>query len=157
MFVDGKIHIIGSEVMDKHFIFNKEKSIFDEIHNFNDKQQILAGELLFCEARKSILTTTYNRNNKTCPVSVWQFRNSKWSDLNIKDCEYLYDSDMIETADGDYLIFVSGFDLKQNHVLSLIYVCNVKNSKLIKSSIKTPEATASSLMATMMRCETLSV
>ena len=137
VFADDRIHII-SNYLCKHCVFDTSSNKFEELWDFSDKEKLPSTEPLFIKQHNSMIMTTYNGNNKTSPVSVMEFKNNKWTDLNVKNCEYLYDSNMITTTTGDFIIFLGGTDVEKVEDHRLIFIYDIKHEKLMKCGIEAP-------------------
>ena len=137
IFENGNVHIIGGNFNNKHYIFDETKSEFKLICDFGHDQNV-SPESFYFKRNKSIITPCYKRNNKENPVSIMEFKNNKWTDWNIGNCEYLAASKICATTNEDYLIFITGFDFKLKDYHQFIFVYNVRNHKLIKSDIEAP-------------------
>ena len=68
-----------------------------------------------------IIVAVYDKNNEKTPISIKEFKNDIWSDLKISNCEYLFGSNMIETAKGDNWTFIGGTDIKQEERHNFIF------------------------------------
>ena len=157
IFFNDKIHIIGGIGIKrgKHNIFCRTRNEFDEIYDFNRSTEhgFQSHFTWISKPRASIITTTYDHNNKKSPVSVIEFKNNKWTNIDIKNCKYLLGSSIISTTNGDYFIFLSGCENTPNFKChQLIFVYYVKHKKLAKSNITTP-ATDAIGKATLTRNE----
>ena len=142
MFANNTIHVIGGNENDKHLIFDNDNKEFKEFHDFASDKQIPCSYALYLPSRKTIINTIYHRNNPKIPVSVVEFKNNKWTNLNIANCEDIFGAYITATSHEDYLIFLCGFDLTTEdlNLHRWIYVLDMKTYKLVQSKIQVPEA-----------------
>ena len=131
VFTDDTLHVIARF---EHFVFDASNNKFKLLHDSFDEKKLLSPHLA---QSKSIITTMYNGNNKT--VSVVEYKNNKWIDLDIKNCDDSFASHIIESSAGDYIIFVGGMNITTYAMIPSIFVYDVKYKKLMKSDIPTAE------------------
>ena len=126
LFANGDLHVIGSNnhQANKHLVFDNINETFNELYDFNDEQKTISSMSSFIKQRQSIITTTVDISGEFTSesVSVIEFKNDKWTDLNIENCEELYNSIIVATSGGDYLIFIHGINLKQRGLHKRIFV-----------------------------------
>ena len=150
LFANDNIHVIGGNDHNKHFIYNQPNQDFDLLYDFDVKHQVPSSFPLFLKTRKSIIATVWNRSNESVPVSVMEYKDNKWTDLNITNCQYLFHAHIIATTKEDYLIFMAGIDVKKEVFHQWIFVYDMNNKKLLKSMVEVPTRDS---MATITRNE----
>ena len=123
----------------KHFVFDASSNQFKVIRDFWNEQKLISTAAstgpIFVKQRKSIMTVLSD------PISVIEFKDNKWTDLKVENCQDLFASKTISTTTGDFIIFVGGWHEEINNYQDhrLIFFYDVKNNKLIKSDIEAPE------------------
>ena len=136
--IKNKIHIIGARENYKHFLYDQDDDQLKEICDFADNDLMTSRSSIYLKSTQSAFTTVYYKDNPLDPVSIMEFKDNEWSDLNIKDCDGLHQSCILSTFHEDYLLIIGGVTDITFWIHANIFVYNIKNKKLMKSDIRSP-------------------
>ena len=138
LLMKDKIHLIGAKRIYKHLLYDQNVDKYKLICNFKDNGIMASTSSIYLTSTQTAFTTAYNRDNPMDPVSIMEFKDNKWSDLNIQNCDLLYQSCILSTLNQDYLLFIGGTTDIEFKIHDNIFVYHIKNKKLMKSDIKIP-------------------
>ena len=134
LFANDRIHIIGGAQNRKHFIFDPTNKKLNEIYGFDCGARCRP---IYLKTKRSIITSVYKP-----PVSIMEFKDNKWTDMKIQNCELLAGSNVMATTKEDYLIFYHGYNVKDSKNHKYIFVYDVRNNILKRSNIEAPSASS---------------
>ena len=87
-----------------------------------------------------LITTMSGIGDDLTQTKIIQYKNDKWRNTKIANCENVFCSTIVETTKGDYWIFLGGLDVNTNKPHNLIHVYDVKRNRLNRSSINLPSS-----------------
>ena len=145
IFANNTIHVIAGATTDQHLIYDTTDGTFEPIKDFDDDKLSIATSALYFKKNKSIITTIHDPQNDEKPVSIMEFKDNQWNIWKIPNCEYLYQSKIVGTTKGDYVIFMAGLDIATWEPYKYISVYDVRRDRVIISDIEAPSYSAAAL------------
>ena len=135
-YLENDIHIIGSgRINGRHFKYMIDEA---ELVKLPCVKYRFAKNSVLMKTRNSVITTCYDNNSK---VRLIEYIDGEWKKWDVKGI--YFDSHIVCTAYEKYLIFLCGKEKHPYYSILLttknIFVYDMMNKTLLKSSIGTPE------------------